>query len=159
MTSTRPPPRATRASDLLRKLRAPRRLSLGARFGVWVGLFGWFIGFFAATAGHYGSFLPHLVGGFAVSLACGLLTEAIVKWVPRFPLGIVAAVCISIGLIGAYHTLVVHPAILGYPDVMRKIGVLRGESRFPLWLAAAAFALGLVLLAVASRPPRQPAPS
>jgi hypothetical protein len=133
----------------------PRRLSPGARVGVWLGTFGWFLGVLVVAAPQARGLAGELVGGFAVSLAAALVFEVVARRATRFGVGVAASVCLAMAMIGTYHALVVQPALFADTRIVVRLGALQAEARFPLPLAAALGVVGLVLLVMAFRPPRR----
>lgn len=123
-----------------------RTLSGGERFGIWVGLHGWLLGFVLATMPDTGAFLGPLIGGWMLTVLLAFCFEAVARRTRDFIViwGSIAVVC---GVILVYYSLAIEPEILAHPDVLRRLESLGSVTQLPLWVGAVVGGVGLVVLA------------
>ena len=112
---------------------------LGSGVGIWIGCFGWLIGFLVVAYDALDVLWPELLGGALLTTA---LAWALARRAPRqlqastwMPLLLAA-----IGVLVLYYALVVEPALLRVPHVVDRMRRLGSVVTVPWWVGAAVLA-------------------
>lgn len=114
--------------------------------GIWLGGFGWVIGFALVTLPDTLRFAGPLLNGAALTLVALAAIEALARRAPGYVSG---AIALAIAAVGAYWALICEPAIHAQPDVLARLEALGASAHFPPLVSALAALLGLVLIGCA----------
>lgn len=106
-----------------------------ARFGIWIGSFGWLIGFLIVGYDAIPDLWPELAGGALVSAAVALAFERWTRAVARPPTGLLlSALAAAMGVLLLYYALVMVPAIFALPELVSRLRSLSPVVEVPVWL-------------------------
>ncbi len=123
-----------------------RELHGAARAGLWIGAFGWLIGLTAVTLPETLALAGPMVGGAAVTAACALAVEALLRHAPRPQLAVCGGSWLAVGVISAYYAWIVEPSVRAVPGLVERLHGFGVSVELPMPFAVVALAVGAPLL-------------
>jgi hypothetical protein len=122
---------------------------------MWIGGFGWLIGFSLVTIPDTLLFWRPIVGGAVLTLAGVLVMERAALRAPRYLAGLIA---LFVAVAGVYWIAFCEPAVAAAPGVVARLERIGASTHFPPALVWVAAAVGVIQLLWAWRRSRSEPP-